>query len=45
MSAQAVCADPRRIEDVQRHLLERGVELTWPEGLCLDDGDPHAHAR
>jgi hypothetical protein len=30
---------------LQAGLEARGVELRWPEGLTLDDGDPHAHAR
>jgi hypothetical protein len=29
----------------QRRLVGQGIELTWPEDLVLDDGDPHAHAR
>jgi hypothetical protein len=31
--------------EFQHSLEQRGVELRWPEGLNLDDGDPHAHAR
>ena len=29
----------------QQLLEAHGVELTWPENLNLEDGDPHAHAR
>lgn len=43
---------PRAIQESKEHtaafqraLEARGVELRWPEGLNLDDGDPHAHAR
>ena len=44
-SAQGVAASTAQVEDVQRHLAGRGVELAWPEGLDLEEGDPHAHAR
>jgi hypothetical protein len=44
-SPRAVCADPARVEDFQRRLSDRGVELAWPDRLHLEDGDPHAHAR
>lgn len=33
------------LEDFQRRLAARGVELSWPEGLRLEEGDPHRHAR
>lgn len=43
---------PRRVHQdrelrsaFQTLLRAQGVELAWPEGLNLDDGDPHAHAR
>ncbi|QNI35751.1 FAD-dependent oxidoreductase [Edaphobacter albus] len=29
----------------QISIIEQGIETAWPEGLNLDDGDPHAHAR
>jgi hypothetical protein len=35
----------RQLEDFQRLLVARGVELAWPAGLELSAGDPHAHAR
>ena len=35
----------QRVDDVQRELLRRGVELAWPEDLVLEEGDPHIHAR
>ena len=44
-TAQGVAASTAQVEDVQRHLAGRGVELAWPEGLDLEEGDPHAHAR
>lgn len=40
-----VHARRERTEAFQSRLRARGVELEWPEGLVLDDGDPHAHAR
>jgi hypothetical protein len=40
-----VQADRDRVRNFQRVLEQQGVELTWPEDLNLDDGDPHAHAR
>lgn len=33
------------LEDYQRMLERRGVELHWPDDLNLEEGDPHAHAR
>lgn len=33
------------LEDYQRVLEGRGVELHWPDDLNLEEGDPHAHAR
>ncbi|HTV00048.1 MAG TPA: FAD-dependent oxidoreductase [Luteitalea sp.] len=44
-TGQAVCDDERLVGEFQQLLVRRGVELAWPEGLDLDDGDPHAHAR
>jgi hypothetical protein len=35
----------RRVKDFQRVLLDEGIELAWPEGLDLADGDAHRHAR
>ena len=40
-----VALSPARLADFQRVLVKRGVELKWPEGLDLDEGDAHAHAR
>ena len=42
---RTVHASPERLAALQERLKARGVELTWPENLTLDDGDPHAHAR
>ena len=33
------------LEDFQRRLIQRGVELAWPENLVLAEGDPHRHAH
>lgn len=45
-------ATPRRVhrvrdlgEDYRSQLAARGVELSWPSSLVLDEGDPHIHAR
>lgn len=35
----------KRLADVQRELVRRGVELAWPEDLVLEEGDPHIHAK
>jgi hypothetical protein len=40
-----VAAVPALCAAFQRALVARGVELAWPSGLRLEDGDPHAHAR
>jgi hypothetical protein len=32
------------LADFQNLLRCQGIELQWPENLCLNDGDPHAHA-
>lgn len=40
-----VATDARRRADYQRVLIDRGVELAWPEALRLEEGDPHVHAR
>jgi hypothetical protein len=37
--------DARHLADYQGQLSAQGVELAWPEGLLLDEGDPHIHAR
>src|SRR6185295_2534372 len=29
----------------QQQLLASGIELAWPEGLSLAEGDPHIHAQ
>jgi len=43
---------PRRVhgdkglrEAFQARLVDDGFELTWPDNLVLDEGDPHAHAH
>lgn len=42
---RAVYQDEKRRQDFQRLLVEQGIELAWPTGLVLEDGDPHVHAR
>ncbi|MGE0130238.1 MAG: FAD-dependent oxidoreductase [Blastocatellales bacterium] len=32
------------LADFQRKLIGAGVELSWPDGLKLPEGDPHIHA-
>ncbi|MFN0086099.1 MAG: FAD-dependent oxidoreductase [Blastocatellia bacterium] len=34
-----------RLDEIQRLLARRGVELAWPEDLALEEGDSHIHAR
>jgi len=29
----------------QKRLVQRGIELRWPEDLKLEEGDPHVHAH
>jgi FAD dependent oxidoreductase len=31
-------------KNFQQRLIETGIELSWPEGLILAEGDPHIHA-
>jgi hypothetical protein len=45
ITPRAIHANADRTREFQSTLKRRGVELTWPENLHLDDGDPHAHAR
>ncbi len=35
----------QHLADFQRLLQARGVELAWPSGLVLAEGDPHIHAH
>jgi hypothetical protein len=44
ISPRAVYEDGSERADLQKQLLRRGVELTWPEDISLAEGDPHAHA-
>jgi hypothetical protein len=44
LTPRAVYKTPGRLDDFQRLLTARGVELEWPRGLVLAEGDPHAHA-
>ncbi len=45
MKPQQLHARKDAVRAFQQALESRGVELSWPEDLNLDDGDPHAHAR
>ncbi|MEZ5276529.1 MAG: FAD-dependent oxidoreductase [Opitutaceae bacterium] len=42
---RTVYRDPARRRAFQCRLKKRGVELSWPQSLNLEEGDPHAHAR
>lgn len=35
----------KHLAGFQRTLVDRGVELEWPNDLALAEGDPHIHAR
>ena len=35
---------PDILRGYQNELKKRGVEITWPKGLNLEEGDPHIHA-
>ncbi len=41
---RAIYKDAGLRREFQNKLVKRGVELEWPEGLRLADGDPHKHA-
>lgn len=45
LTPRTVQESAERTRDFQRFLQAQGIELAWPEGLKLADGDPHAHAR
>ncbi len=42
---RAVRNNPKALTDFQNSLIQRGVELAWPDDLVLADGDPHRHAQ
>lgn len=42
---QRVARERDLLDRFQEMLRQSGVELSWPENLTLEDGDPHAHAR
>jgi hypothetical protein len=44
LTPRAGYKQPERLDDFQRRLAERGIELEWPRNLILAEGDPHAHA-
>ncbi len=39
-----VRADGQLLEEFQSFLIKQGFELEWPDGLNLNEGDPHRHA-
>jgi hypothetical protein len=41
---RAVRGSASALTNFQRKLVEAGVELSWPDGLILPEGDPHIHA-
>jgi hypothetical protein len=43
-SHHQVLESPSRRADFQQLLVDRGLELAWPDDLRLEEGDPHAHA-
>ena len=40
----AVRASDTWLENFQQNLLRAGIELRWPAGLVVSQGDPHVHA-
>jgi hypothetical protein len=42
---RGVHSEKRLVEEFQRRLTGRGVELEWPKDLVLEEGDPHIHVR
>ena len=45
LSPRVVRNSPSHLRAFQQHLEEQGLELQWPEGLVLEECDPHIHAR
>jgi hypothetical protein len=45
VTPRAVYHTQVKLENFQRQLINRGVELEWPEKLVIEEGDPHIHAR
>lgn len=41
---RTVYKDSRARREFQRKLVLRGIELEWPDGIRLEDGNPHRHA-
>ena len=39
-----VRADGQLLDEFQSFLIKQGLELEWPDGLTLNEGDPHRHA-
>ena len=39
-----VRADGQLLDEFQSFLIKQGLELEWPDGLNLNEGDPHRHA-
>ena len=45
VTPRGVYRTQNELVDFQRLLIDRGVELEWPEKLVIEEGDPHIHAR
>jgi len=45
ISPRAVYQKGALLAAFQQQLVASGIELAWPEGLILAEGDPHIHAR
>jgi hypothetical protein len=41
---RAVRGSAQKLAEFQRLLEKQGIELRWPDGLVLSEGDPHSHA-
>lgn len=44
LTPRQVRNDVALLTDFQQILVQKGVEIEWPEGLNLAEGDPHIHA-
>jgi hypothetical protein len=44
LTPRQVRNNPKKLRAFQDVLKKRGVEITWPKGLKLEEGDPHLHA-
>lgn len=44
LTPRQVRNDAYLLADFQNFLIEKGIEVEWPAGLKLEEGDPHIHA-